>query len=274
MAKRRTLGRRLLWGILGYIVTSLGALATTYLTSLDVSPLVGSLLATGVGLLLVIVGVLMDHAQETAEDLPGVPAYPTPYPPQYPSPYQPPVRRPVPRRSIATVLVVILLLCGAGGFAVAYGAQWAGQRAIAFFEEQSKSPSERKLEDPGVERIGGTTSSTTGGVLTVTVTSVRVNQQVTVLTATVENQASEALTMPLFGSAQLTVPGAATLEPDPFAGTWSETIPAGGEATGTIVFDGVLGPGEFSVTLSFTQIYGPLNGPRSLSMEIPISPAT
>jgi len=270
MARRRTLGRRLLWGIFGYVVTSLGALATTWLTSLDVSPLVGSLLATGVGLMLVVIGVLMDHAQDGAEELPPRPTYPTPYP----SPYQPPVRPPVPSRSIATVLVVILLLCGAGGFAVAYGAQWAGQRAIAFFEEQSKSPSERKLEDPGVERLGGTTSNTTQGVLTMTVTSVRVNDQVTVLTVTTENNGSGSLTLPLFGSAQLAVPGAATLEPDPFAGTWAETVPAGGETTGTIVFDGVLGPQEMSVTLSFTQIYGSLNGPRSMSMEIPISPAT
>jgi hypothetical protein len=267
MARRRTLGRRLLWGILGYVVTSLGALATTWLTSLDVSPLVGSLLATGVGLMLVVIGVLMDHAQD-GEELPPRPTYPTPYP----SPYQPPVRPPVPRRSIATVLVVILLLCGAGGFAVAYGAQWAGQRAIAFFEEQSKSPSERKLEDPGVERLGGTTSNT-AGVLTLTVTSVRVNDQVTVLTVTTSNQGSDNLTLPLFGSAQLTVPGAATLEPDPFAGTWTETIAPGGETTGTIVFDGVLGLQEMQVTLSFTQIYGSFNGPRSFSMDIPISPA-
>jgi hypothetical protein len=270
MAKRRTLGRRLLWGILGYVVTSLGALATTYLTSLDVSPLVGSLLATGVGLVLVVIGVLMDHAQD-GEELPPRPSYPTPYP--YPSPYQPPSRPPVPRRSIATVLVVILLLCGAGGFAVAYGAQWAGQRAIAFFEEQSKSPSERKLEDPGVERLGGTTSNT-AGVVTLTVTSVRVNDQVTVLTVTATNQGSDPLTLPLFGNAQLTVPGSATLQPDPSVGTWANTVPAGGDMTGTIVFDGVLGPQETQVTLSFTTIYGSLNGPRSMSMDIPISPAT
>jgi hypothetical protein len=269
MAKRRTLGRRLMWGILGYVVTSLGALATTWLTSLDVSPLVGSLLATGVGLVLVVIGVLMDHAQDTAEELPPAPTYPTPYP----TPYQAPARQPVARRSIATVLVVILVLCGAGGWAVAYGAQWAGQRAIAFFEEQTKSPGERKLEDPGVERLGGTTSSTTG-VLTLTVTSVRVNDQVTVLTVTASNQGRDPLTLPLFGSAQLTVPGAATLQPDPFVGTWTETIPAEGEATGTIVFDGVLGPEERSVFLSFTQIYGSLDGPRSISMEIPIAAAT
>ena len=111
MARRRTLGRRLLWGIFGYVVTSLGALATTWLTSLEVSPLVGSLLATGVGLMLVVIGVLMDHAQEEGAEEPHPGRRTRPLP----SPYQPPVRPPVPSRSIATVLVVILLLCGAGG---------------------------------------------------------------------------------------------------------------------------------------------------------------
>ena len=66
---------------------------------------------------------------------------------------------------------------------------------------------------------------------------------------------SDTLTLPLFGSA-LGRAGGGHARARSFAGTWSETAPAGGETTGTIVFDGVLGPQEMSVTLSFTQIYG------------------
>lgn len=273
MAQRRTLRRRLFWGILGYVVTSLGALATTWLTSLDVSPLTGSLLATGVGLVVVIVGVLMDHAQEGDDLPPPGPAYPGPHPGPYPYPY-PPYQRPAvrPARSIAAVLVVILLLCGVGGWGVAYGAQWAGQRAITYFEEISKPPSQTKTEDPGVERLAGT-ATRTEGPLTVTVTSARVNAEVTMLMVTAVNTGPERLNLPLFGNAQLTVPGSTTLAPDPFAGTWTDTVPARGETTGMIVFDGVLGPGVTEVTLSFAQIFGTLSGPQSISVDIPIKPA-
>jgi hypothetical protein len=275
MARQRTLRRRLFWGILGYVVTSLATLATTWLTSLDVSPLVGSLLATGVGLLLVIIGVLMDHAQEGGEQLPPPVVYqppstypypPTPYPsaPYPPGPYPTPVR-PRPGRSIAAVLTVILLLCGAGGFGLAYGAQWAGQWAIARFNDD-------KTKDPGTERLGGPASHTEG-VLTVSVSSVRVNDQVTMLTVQATNAGDEALQMPLFGYTQLTVPGTATLKPDPFAGTWPDNVPAAAGASGVIVFDGVLGPDVTEVTLSFTQIFGTLGGPRSISVDIPIVPA-
>ena len=190
-----------------------------------------------------------------------------PYPPAL-RPY-PPVR-PRPARSIAAVLTVILLLCGAGGFGLAYGAQWAGQWAISRFDDLPDP--DDKTKDPGVERLGGPASQTEG-VLTVSVSSVRVNDQVTMITVHATNTGDEALTMPRLGYTQLTVPGATTLQPDPFAGTWPDKVPAADEAGGVIVFDGVLGPEVTEVRLAFTQIFGTLGGPESISVDIPIVPA-
>ena len=79
--------------------------------------------------------------------------------------------------------------------------------------------------------------------------------------------------MPLYGNAQLTVPGTTTLQPDPITGTWPDKVPAADEAGGVIVFDGVLGPEVTEVRLAFTQIFGTLSGPQSISVDIPIVPA-
>ncbi len=46
--RRGSIARKVLWGVAGYCVTTLGTLLTTYLTELDISSLVGSVLATAV----------------------------------------------------------------------------------------------------------------------------------------------------------------------------------------------------------------------------------
>ena len=187
MARRHARARRLLWGIFGYVVTSLGALATTWLTSLEVSPLVGSLLATGGRPMLGVIGGWMDHAQqEGAEEFhPGRRTRPlsVALPAAGPAPGTEPVDRDRAGGDPAALRRRVVR-----GRGMALNGPGSGRSPSS---RSSPSPSERKLEDPGVERLGGTTSNTTQGVLTMTVTSVRVNDQVTVPTVTTENQGSD-----------------------------------------------------------------------------------
>jgi hypothetical protein len=41
--------------------------------------------------------------------------------------------------------------------------------------------------------------------------------------------------------------------------------------SGTIVFDGVIGPDVKTATLSFAQVMGGFDGPRSVSVEISLN---
>jgi hypothetical protein len=295
MARKKSLSRRLIWGVVGYIATTLGTLLTTYLTSLDVSSTVGSVMATGVGLIVTCTGVLIDNAAEGAEPAPSPPppnagpAVGRAMPPQpgggtvypsggyrsgYPAPGYPP-QPPAPARrggmSIVMIMLLIVVLCGGGGFGLAYGAQRIGHNIINSLDNGPSTPAD-KTKDPGVERIASPASAS-AGPLTVDVTSVRVNNIATIVTVHATNSGNDALQIPVYHNAQLTVPGANSLSADPFAGTWSGPVPAGGESTGTIVFDGVLGPGVTGITLSFSTIFGGFDTPQNISVDISIKPA-
>jgi hypothetical protein len=277
---RRTLRWSMFWAVISYLITTLGTALTNYLTSLDVSPLQGSLISTAVGLIIVFTGVLIDRAKDggtgLVQVLPPSPyqqpsAYPyqqpTSYPPHQPG-YAPTARRG--RTSVVAAVVVILLLCGVGGLGVTFAAQWAASRAVAFFKDQSTPPWEKKTQDAGVERIADTASQTKGP-LTVTVTSVRVNSEVTMLSVTAANTGNETLFLPIFTSAQLAAEGSDTLQADPAASKWPIQVPAGGQISGTIVFDGTVGSDVTTATLTFAQVMGSLDGPRSISVEIPLN---
>jgi hypothetical protein len=169
---------------------------------------------------------------------------------------------------VGTVALVLVLI--GGGFGLAYGAQSLGHRAIDFLDEQATPPWEKKTQDPGRERIAKAVSRTKGA-LTISVSSVRVNEQATIVTMTAGNTGKDSLNLPVYSNALLDVDGANTFNADPAAGTFGGTVPARGKATGTIVFDGVLEPGAAHVTLSFAHIFGSLNGPDNIAVVIPIA---
>jgi hypothetical protein len=271
--KRGSIGRKLLWGVVGYFVTTLGTLLTTYLTKLHISTLLGSILATTVGLVVVIIGVFIDVAKEGNDEEEAQPAWPQ-YPGQtYQGGYYrpaPPPRRQRSAASIAGVLALVLVLCGGGGFGLAYGVQYFGHKAIDALHDQATPPWEKKTQDPGRERIARAVSHTEGA-LTVTVSSVRVNAQATIVTITAKNTGKDSLTLPVYANALLDVPGTNTLNADPAASSFGGTVPARGQTTGAIVFDGVLGAAVTRVTLSFAHVQGSLDGPESISVSIPIS---
>jgi hypothetical protein len=265
--RRRTLRWSMFWAVISYLITTLGTALTNYLTSLDVSPLQGSLISTAVGLIIVFTAVLIDRAKDGGAELVRVPPPASPYPKPYPGPARTPTRG---RTSVVAAVVVVLLLCGVGGLGVTFAAQWVAGRAVAFFKEQSTPPWEKKTQDPGVERIADTASQT-AGTLTVTVTSVRVNSEVSMLSVTAANAGSETLVLPIFMSAQLAVEGSDTMQADPAASKWPTQVPAGDEISGKIVFDGTIGPDAKTATLTFAQVMGSLDGPRSISVEIPLN---
>jgi hypothetical protein len=157
-------------------------------------------------------------------------------------------------------------VCAGGGFALTTGVQWAADR----LSEVATPPWLNKTKDPGIERLAEQTSSTEGP-LTVTVLSVRVNDEVTMVKITATNTGSDSLTLPESGFVQLTTSDT-TLQSDFAAGNWAETVPGGGgKTTGTIVFDGRPPAGSDQVTLTFTQIFGSLGGPDSIAVTIPLT---
>lgn len=287
------------WAVVSYAVTTVGAALTTYLTSFDVTPVQGSLISTGVGLAVVLIGALIDHARDNAgldSVGPGGAgssgagaagavwrAAPGGVGPSSAGGVGPAgvgpggaesgggsgSTRPGGRTSVAAALVLVLLLCGGGGFAITYGAHWAAGKVVALLDEAAKPPWERKTEEPGVSRLARPVTKQSG-ILTLTVTRVEVNSLVTMIDVTATNSGSEALSLP---RAQLTVPGARTLLPDPAVSDFLlGSVPGGGELTGRIVFDGAVAGQATGVTLAFTSIFSmDFDAPRSLSINIPLN---
>jgi hypothetical protein len=267
---RGSIWRRVCWGVVAWLVTTLGTLLSTYLNKLHFGVLSGTALALAAGLGVAIILEFIDIAKDGGEknEPPGAIGPPYSGMPSrggfYPVPMQP--ERGPRRAGNAAGYVALVLVLIVGGF----GVQFAGHKAIDFINEQTTPPWVKKTQDPGRERIAKPASHTSGG-LTVKVPSVRVNGQATIVTISARNATRDSLTLPVFANALLEVPGVNTFNADPAAGTFSGTVPAGGNVTGTIVFDGVLGNGAMRVTLSFAQVYGSLGGPDHVAVVISIA---
>ncbi|WP_144121816.1 hypothetical protein [Catellatospora sichuanensis] len=286
---------------LAYLVATLGTGLTDYLTAAEVSRTKALVISGSVGLVVALLLGMIDLAKSgssraVAMDPPGIPAgrvpppggytIPTPagrYPVDGPGASYPggyggtfpagasapagaataPARR---RGGVGLVLSALLLLglCAGGG----YLATTAVQAGVQKLSEFATPPWINKRNEQGQERLAAEVSKT-GGPLTITVLSVEVTSQATKVKIRGENTGGDALTLPTFGRAQLTAAGE-TLLPDPGASTWPETVPAGGEATGVIVFDGVLGADTDSVRLSFSVIHGSFDAPPNIAVDIPL----
>jgi hypothetical protein len=270
------------------VVATLGAGLASYLTTLELSNTTNLMISSGVGLVTAMALGAIDLAKAKDEENdrgpsqgypPGGPSqgYPTGgpsrgYPPTGPYPgYPPPVTRgPAPRRrsrvGIAVTAVLLLVLCVGGGFGLTSGVTWAVDKV----SDLVTPPWLNKTKDPGVERLAAEASNT-AGPLTLTVTSVHVNDQVTMVDVKAVNTGTDTLELPTFGYALLTTADA-TFKADPHAGVSSITAPPGGTpGFGKVVFDGVLKPGAAEVTLTFSHIFGTLRGPQTISVKIPIA---
>lgn len=224
---------------LAYVVSTLGAGLADYLTRFELSRTTNLLISSGVGLLTALSLGAIDLAKQGKQ---GNASAPSPYP------SRPPRRRG--GAGLVLGVVLVLVLCAGGGYALTTGVAWTADK----LSDIATPPWLNKTRDPGTQRLAAPVSESSGP-LTVEVQSVAVNDQVTMVKIHATNTGPDALTLPDFGGVQLTIPGD-TLQPDPAAGDWPRTVPAGGEATGTIVFDGVLPDGPAEITLAFTQIFG------------------
>jgi hypothetical protein len=269
---------------LAYVVTTLGAGLTTYLTTYELSTTTNLFASTGVGLVTAMTLGAIDLAKTKQPTVPaavpsGAPgpyAAPGPYgaggPYGAPAPYSgpsspyggPPAQaRRRGRGGLVIGALVLLLVCAGGGYGLTQGVGWAAGK----LSDIAQPPWKVKTKDPGVQRLAASASDTEGP-LTITITGVRVNDQVTMVDLTATNTGAETLTLPIFMTCQLNVPGG-TFEADPAAsdGLWHETVAAHNESIGTIVFDGVLAAGPGQITLTFTQIYGGLDTPRDIAVR-------
>jgi hypothetical protein len=260
---------------LAYVISTLGAGLTDWLTRFDLSRTTNLLIAGGVGLLTALVLGAVDLAKSKGPE-PARDALPVPPPgpfPGRPARTYPAGRHPnqgghyPPARSgggagwVVTALA-LLLLCGGGAFALTTGVQWAADRLA----EVATPPWLNRTKDPGVERLAESATATEGP-LTVTVLGVRVNDEVTMVDLSAANTGGDTLRLPAFGYCQLDTAGR-TLAADPAAtqGLWAEAVPPGDDIDGTIVFDGRPPDGPGEVTLTFTQIFGGLGGPQTISV--------
>ncbi|GAA4698935.1 hypothetical protein Prum_089520 [Phytohabitans rumicis] len=204
-------------------------LLIAYVTGGEYSPVVVALTITGVSVVIGLATALL-------------PSSPPPPPPPY-SPYPHP-RRPaggVSRMSVAAAVAVILLLCGVGGAAAAWGIQ-EGFQAV------------RGLVDPAAEE--GTprlAKPVTGksGPLSITVEAVEVTSRVTKVSLRLENGGAKSMTVPVYGNAQFVLAGGQTLRAD---GQDMIDVPPDVPVEREIVFDGTPAPAARTATLTFSHV--------------------
>ena len=91
-------------------------------------------------------------------------------------------------------ILMVLALCGCGGVAVTYAAQWVGSKVVAAIECQ---PSWKcKETEPSVARLAQPVTRQ-AGYLTVTVSKVEVTERAVLVTITARNGGPQELSMPL-----------------------------------------------------------------------------
>jgi hypothetical protein len=256
--RRKSLGWSMFFAALAFLVSNLGTALVNWLTTIFVTPVQTALISTGVGLTVVFFGVLIDYAKSGADVEPGPPQ--VIYVPGRPPQYRPP--KPIRRTSWAITLVLMLVICGGGGFAATLGVQWAFGKALCFFDPVAAGGGEQRLAHE---------ASQAAGPLTVRVLSVEASECGIVIQLRASNTGDDPLTMPVFGNSHVTIPGETSLGGDPQRSKWDGTVPSGGELQGYIVFRGDLPPGTTKVTFSFSTIFGSLNAPKGISVGVDLN---
>ncbi len=266
----------MLFAVGAFVISNVGTAAMEWLKQLSITPIQSAAVSTGIGLAVVFFTVVLDSFKEPKAAAGTVysgraagPAYQQPPAYQQSPVYQPagyyqqqPPKPPKTQRRVSWIVavVIILALCGVGGFAVTWGLQWANGKAICQFDPKHYE---------GVDRLAGQAAASSGQ-LGIEVTRVVVSKCGTILTVHAVNGGDSAVQLPIYGNTSLTVPGHTSPGGDPFTSDWNQVVPAGGETTGILVFRSV--PNDTaSVTLTFATIFGRLDGPQGISVEIPLA---
>jgi len=152
-------------------------------------------------------------------------------------------------------VLVLLVLCGAGGAGIAA----AVQQGVAFVRTRIDPASEQ-----GEERLVKAVTER-AGPLTVTVSGVEVTSRITKVRVTAVNSGDGTILLPR-GFTQFTVRGRATLSNRPLDSDLPDEVAAGGEINGLLVFDGVPPAGPVTASLTFPHVGG-FNAPDSVTVS-------
>jgi len=253
--RRRGLGWSMFFAALAFVFSNLGTALVNWLTTVFVTPVQTALISTTVGLAVVFVGVLINHAKSGGDVEPSPPQ--VIYVPGRPPQYRPP--QPIRRTPWAISLVLMLVICGGGGFAATLGVQWAFGKGLCFLDPVAAGGGEQRLAHE---------ASQTAGPLTLRVLSVEASECGIVVKLRASNTGDDPLRLYVFGNAHLTIPGETSLGGDPERSKWDGTVPSGGELQGYIVFRGDLPPDTTKVAFSFSTVFGSQNAPKSISVSI------
>jgi len=167
-------------------------------------------------------------------------------------------RRPLdPRRrrgtSITVVLLVMVLVLGVGGLAVA----WVGRYAVGWVTGNETGTS--VLVDP---------RSSTSKHVTLDVLHIEETEHFTRVTAVATNGLANQISLRRFMNCTLTADSGTTLQADGFKGDWVEEVGPGEKHQGVIVFPGHLDAAADTATLAFASIWEFGNtGPKSLRVK-------
>lgn len=288
MAKRVS-GRTFLVGAVAAVV-GLATEAITAWVRKEAPPSWAPIATAAVTVVLAGVTAVAEKGTDTAAELPGpvqpsypggsagfpgapmgYPGSPAAYPggpvyPGSPAGYRPTYRPAAPRKrgiGIVLALVLVLVLFGAGGWAASVFVS----KTIATFRAEGLAPWERPLGN-GTERLAQSASAGDSGV-TLTVTSVKVYENETVVSVSAHNDNSDSAHIPVFEAVVLNVPGANSLKPDipRTDSTWTEEVGAGSDVNGSIAFSGAVASGATSATIVFTNVIAGFN---SATIQVPL----
>jgi pSer/pThr/pTyr-binding forkhead associated (FHA) protein len=147
------------------------------------------------------------------------------------------------RSGLAAVLVVLLVV-GAGGFAVTKGIQ-----AAVDYTTGKQTGTDRLVREVTKSAVG----------LTLTVVKVEDTSNFTRVELTVRNTTSATtLVLPLFNNCVFTAADGTTLQADTFKSQWSDSIAPGAFQRGTITFPGHLPDTATRASLTFAHVFGTL----------------
>ena len=178
------------------------------------------------------------------------------YPATQPAPYQPTPSQPVARRArrrltpALIAIVVLLAVCGGGGFAIASGVRYVVGLATG--------------HEAGTDRLVRPVAARAGD-LTLTVRHVVYTSHYTRVDVLAQNDGDAAVTLPIFGNCVFVGADGTVLQGDPQRSDWSETIAPGVSQAGTIVFGGTLPDDVRAAALNFSQVF--VLGGRSLTVR-------
>lgn len=248
-ARRTSLTSALLVAALTELLLLGAAAVAAFLT--DWSGRFAWLVAPVVGVAVAMGKILIGEAGKARSARPAQP--PPPQQGTYPGPPPPMPARRRKGTPIGVATLVVLLVIGGGGWALAQGVRYVTGYLTG--------------NQTGVERLVEPVSVTDQG-LTLTVDNVVHTAHFTRVGIVVTNGLTNTVTLPLFENASLSTGDGATLEADSFRSDFADTLPPGAVRRGTIVFVGQLPETPTTLSLAFATIFEQgFDGPESLTVS-------